>query len=364
MKIAIAGLGLIGGSLGMALKKADKGLEIIGIDINQDIIEKGVSLKSIDWGTCSIQEGVKDADVVFIAVSLSQTVSMAEEILPFLKPGAIISDTGSTKKQISDNISSIVKRRKDISYVGGHPMAGSEKSGIDAADPYLFENAVYVILNDNSDLSAKNKIIEIVEKTGARILLLDSDEHDIMVASVSHLPHLLAGALVNTVGEIEKKHENVFKIAAGGFRDVTRIADSQPELWRDIFLSNKESLLDVLKIYKDQIDELEIYIRSDKSNDLKEKLARSKKLREQVPKKVKGLLPTLSEIVVTIPDKPGEIGKVANILGAKDINIIDIEILRVREGDGGTLRLGFIHENEREKAIEVLKFFGYGTKII
>ncbi len=122
--------------------------------------------------------------------------------------------------------------------------------------------------------------------------------------------------------------------------------------------------MDVLKTYKDQIDELELYVRSDKSNDLKEKLARSKKLREQVPKKVKGLLPTLSEIVVTIPGKPGEIGKVANILGAKDINIIDIEILRVREGDGGTLRLGFIHENEREKAIEVLKFFGYGTKII
>ncbi len=99
MKIAIAGLGLIGGSLGMALKKADKGLEIIDIDINQDIIEKGVSLKSIDWGTCSIQEGVKDADVVFIAVSLSQTVFMAEEILPFLKPGAIISDTGGTKNR-------------------------------------------------------------------------------------------------------------------------------------------------------------------------------------------------------------------------------------------------------------------------
>jgi prephenate dehydrogenase len=185
-----------------------------------------------------------------------------------------------------------------------------------------------------------------------------------MVASVSHLPHLLAGALVNTVGEVEKDYQDVFKIAAGGFRDVTRIADSQPELWKDIFLSNKEFLLKVLEIYKEQIAELEKYILSDNEDKLIEKLTRSKKLREQVPAKVKGLLPALSEIVVTIPDKPGEIGKVANILGAKDINIIDIEILRVREGDGGTLRLGFIHEEERTKAIEVLTFFGYATKTI
>lgn len=364
MKIAIAGLGLIGGSLGMALKRADKSLEIIGIDIKEEIISKGISLKSIDWGTCSIEEGVKDADVVFIAASLSETAALAGRILPFLKPGAIITDTGSTKFKISQEIMDIVKSRDDVFYIGGHPMAGSEKSGIDAADPYLFENAVYVISESNGDHKARETIISLVKKTGARILLLNPREHDMMVASVSHLPHLLAGALVNTVGEVEKDYQDVFKIAAGGFRDVTRIADSQPELWKDIFLSNKESLLKVLEIYKEQIGELEKYILSDNEDKLIEKLARSKKLREQVPAKVKGLLPALAEIVVTIPDKPGEIGKVANILGAKDINIIDIEILRVREGDGGTLRLGFIHEEERTKAIEVLTFFGYATKTI
>ncbi len=364
MKIAIIGLGLIGGSLGLSLKKAEKSLEIIGIDIEENIIKKGLELGAIDWGTCSIEEGIKDADVVFIAASLSQTVSIVEKAIPFLKPGAIISDTGSTKKKISREITDLIKRRNGIFYVGGHPMAGSEKSGIEAADPYLFENAVYVILDGDSDKKAQKVIIELVKKTGARVLLLEADDHDMMVASVSHLPHLLAGVLVNTVGKIEEIHENVFKIAAGGFRDVTRIADSQPELWKDIFLSNKESLLEVLGIYKKQMNELELLIKNNQEKELVEKLLKSKKLREQVPKKVKGLLPTLSEIVVTIPDKPGEIGKVANILGAKDINIIDIEILRVREGDGGTLRLGFIHELEREKAIEVLKFFGYATKNI
>jgi len=364
MKIAIVGLGLIGGSLGMALKNADENLEIIGIDLEERIIEKGVALKSIDWGTCSIEEGVKDADVVFLAASLSQTIPLAEIIVPYLKKGAIISDTGSTKKQIFERISGIIKSREDVFYVGGHPMAGSEKSGIDAADLYLFENAVYVILEESSNKAARECIVNIIKKTGAKVLLLGADEHDIMVASVSHLPHLLAGALVNTVGEIEKEYDKVFKIAAGGFRDVTRIADSQPELWRDIFLSNKDALLKILNIYKTQREELEELIFKDNKKDLVEKLYNSKKLREQVPKKVKGLLPTLSEIVVTIPDKPGEIGKVANILGAKDINIIDIEILRVREGDGGTLRLAFIQEEERKKAIEVLSFFGYATKII
>ncbi len=364
MKIAIIGLGLIGGSIGMALKKADNNLEIIGIDVEDKIIEKAISLKSVDWGTCSLEEGVKDADIVIIAVSLSQTGSLAKTIIPFLKKGAIITDTGSTKHQIAKEIHHSIQAKEDIFYVGGHPMAGSEKSGIEAADPYLFENAVYVLLKNFSQPKTREIIINIIEKTGAKILLMSSEEHDMMVATVSHLPHFLAGALVNTAGEIEKQHSNVFKIAAGGFRDMTRIADSQPDLWKDIFLSNRDSLLKVLEYYQKEISKLESLIKNKEEKNLLESLVKAKKLREQVPKKVKGLLPTLQEIVVTIPDNPGEIGKVANILGAKNINIIDIEILRVREGDGGTLRLGFIQQGEREEAIKVLSFFGYTTKII
>lgn len=364
MKIAIIGLGLIGGSIGMALKKADSNLEIIGVDLEEKIVEKAISLKSINWGTCSLEKGVRDADIVFIAVSLSRTIQLAKTIIPFLKKGAIISDTGSTKHQIAKEIHNSIKERKDIFYLGGHPMAGSEKSGIEAADPYLFENAVYVLLEDFSDSKTREIIINIIEKTGARILLMNSKDHDIMVATVSHLPHFLAGALVSTAGEIEKEHSNVFKVAAGGFRDMTRIADSQPDLWKDIFFSNRESLLKVLEIYQGQISKLEELIRNKEEELLLQSLSKARKLREQVPKKVKGLLPTLQEIVVSIPDNPGQIGKVANILGAKDINIIDIEILRVREGDGGTLRLGFIHQEEREEAIKVLTFFGFTTKII
>ena len=365
MKVAIVGLGLIGGSLGMALKRVIKDIEIIGIDVNESIIEKSVELRAIDWGTCSLEEGVGSADVVFISATLSKTVNIVREMLPFLKSGAIISDTGSTKKKISQEINKLIEQRKDISYIGGHPMAGSEKSGITAADPYLFENAVYVILeNSGPDELAVEKVVALVEKTGARILLLGAEEHDIMVASISHLPHLLAGVLVNTVGEIEKTYHDVFKLAAGGFRDVTRIADSQAELWRDIFFSNRESLIKVLDIYKEQIELMEELLKREEKERLTEQLNKARNLRTQVPKKVKGLLPALSEIVVTIPDKPGEIGRVANILGAKDINIIDIEILRVREGDGGTLRLGFTQEEERRKAVEVLNFFGYATKLI
>lgn len=364
MKIAIVGLGLIGGSLGMALKKADKNLEIIGVDVEEKIIEQGVFLKSIDWGTCSIEDGVGEADIIFLAVSLSKITQLAEEIIPFLKPGAIISDMASTKEHISKEISKLIKKRKDIFYVGGHPMAGSEKSGIEAADPYLFENAVYVLLEDFTDLKARNIVIDIIKKTGARIIFINAEDHDLMVATISHLPHLLAGALVSTAGQVEKEQSNVFKIAAGGFRDMTRIADSQPDLWKDIFFSNRESLLKILKIYKNEIGELESLISNMDEKNLIQKLWDSKRLRQQVPQKVKGLLPNLLEIVVTIPDSPGQIGKLANILGAKDINIIDIEILRVREGDGGTLRLGFIHEKEREEAIKVLNFFAYTTKII
>ncbi len=364
MKIAIIGLGLIGGSLGMALKRANQTLEIIGLDLSEEIIEKAKEAEAIDWGGCDLQEGVREADVVFIASSLSETSKLAERILPFLKPGAIVSDTASTKEEISRQIHDIFAKRDDIFYVGGHPMSGSEKSGIEAADPFLFENAAYVLLKDYSQESQRKVIEGLLVQTGARVLYMDAREHDLVVATVSHLPHLLAASLVKTAGEMEKDHDNVFKLAAGGFRDVTRIAGSQPELWRDIFFSNKDSLLQVLALYKKELEELESLLKTNSQNEVLEKLEDSRNLRELVPAKIKGLLPRLFEIVVTIPDKPGEIGKVANILGARDVNIVDIEILRVREGQGGTLRLAFISQAEREMAHQVLKFFSYSSKDI
>ena len=379
MKIAIVGLGLIGGSLGMALKRRDSqhNTEIIGIDLSEDIIRQAVEMRAIDRGTCDLAAGVADADVVFVATLLSRTVPVVVEMLPHLKSGAIISDVGSTKENIAREIGQAIStaRRPDVIYIGGHPMAGSEKSGITAADPYLFENAVYVILREPGEegLGAENEdeveqarqvVMSLVERTGARLLLLDAREHDRMVAAISHLPHLLAGVLVNAVGEVEEEYPEVFKLAAGGFRDVTRIADSQPALWRDIFYGNKASLRYVLDLYKTQLTKIEKVLEGEDRSEMMRLLEQARQLRSQVPKKVKGLLPTLSEIVVTIPDKPGEIGKVANILGAKDINIVDIEILRVREGDGGTLRLGFTNPEERSRGIEVLHFFGYVTKNI
>lgn len=364
MKIAIVGLGLIGGSLGMALKKTDPSLEIIGIDLSKEIIEKAIEGQAIDWGTCQLEDGVREADLVFLASSLSETSKLAGKILPLLKPAAILSDTASTKGEIAREINEIFSQREDVFYVGGHPMAGSEKSGIEAADPFLFENAVYVLLEDG-DLADQKKILEdLLKKTGARVLYMKADQHDLVVATISHLPHFLAASLVKTAGQMEKKEENVFKLAAGGFRDVTRIAGSQAELWRDIFFSNKESLLQVLALYKEELEKLEKLLQEDKKKEVLEELEESRSLRELVPAKIKGLLPRLFEIVVTIPDKPGEIGKVANILGARDINIVDIEILRVREGHGGSLRLAFISQEEREAAHKVLKFFDYSSKDI
>lgn len=366
VKIAIVGLGLIGGSLGMALKRTDEDIEIIGVDINEGIIQIAKKNQAIDSGTCNLIEGVKDADIVFVATFISKTIDIVKAINPHLKKGAIISDVCSTKEKIACEIKSII--REDLIYVGGHPMSGSEKHGIEAADPYLFENAVYVLLEEEDEsfeIKESRKLVErFISKIGARVLLLNAKEHDMMVASISHLPHLLAGTLVNTVGRVEKEHHDVFKLAAGGFRDVTRIADSSPEMWNDIFHSNKDALLNLIKIFREQLKKIEETIVEDKSNDLNNLLIEACRLRRQVPEKVKGLLPKLYEIVVTIPDKPGEIGKVANVLGAKDINIVDIEILRVREGDGGTLRLGFTKESDIEEAIKVLNFFGYVSRIL
>lgn len=235
-------------------------------------------------------------------------------------------------------------------------MAGAETRGIESADPYLFENAVYVLTPvPETDQGALTAVTELIRLTGAKVLLLSPEEHDAIVAAVSHLPHLTAAALVNAVARREEEVPGTFQLAAGGFRDATRIAESSPEMWQDIFLDNKETLLPMIRAYRRSLAELEEAIAGGNREKLYRLLAGAQEKRRQIPAKQKGLLPGIHEIIVTVPDQPGEIGKLAALLGIKGINIMDIEILRIREGDGGTIRVGFATAAEAGQALKVLQ---------
>ncbi|HBT20513.1 MAG TPA: prephenate dehydrogenase/arogenate dehydrogenase family protein [Peptococcaceae bacterium] len=353
-KICIIGVGLIGGSLGMALKYRRAADHIAGYDVDYRVLKKAEELEAVDRGYSDLAEAVGGADLIILSTPLSVFEDIAQRMLPFVKEDAVITDTGSTKACVVRKLERVFSNKGY--FVGGHPMSGSEKGGIESADRYLFENAVYVITpTENSSRQAVEKVALLAGLIGSRPVFLSPEEHDAVVAAVSHVPHIAAAGLVLTLGELEKRHPCAPVLAAGGFRDTTRIAASDPELWEQICFSNRIKVIEVLENYIDTLSRIKIYLEENNRNKFKKALAQAKEQRLRIPSKMKGILPSLFEIVVVVPDRPGVIGFLGTLLGSKGINIIDIEILRVREGEGGTIRLGFQSEEAMEKAVEALK---------
>jgi len=360
-KISIVGLGLIGGSLAMAFKRNELGSEIIGVDLDERAIKIATEIGAIDRGTVKLSRGVKDADIVIVATPVRTIVQIIREIIPYLKPATIISDVGSTKSRVVRRVEEMLP--SDIFYVGGHPMAGSEQIGIEAADPYLFENAVYILtVTSKTDPSAVNTLSSLLERIRAQVIKLSPEEHDRIVAAVSHLPHLAAVCLMNTVGKISASDSELLSLAAGGFRDTTRVASGSPAMWRDIFLTNKDVILRVLNDFKATIEEMEEFIREESNNGLMETLERAKELRDNIPRTGKGLLPSIYEIVIPVPDKPGVISRISSALKGENLNIRDIEIMHIREEERGTMKLELEDNKSLERALVILRREGFAAR--
>ena len=216
-RVAIIGVGLIGGSLGMSLRKNELVGEVVGVDSCVDNLHLAVELGAIDQYAASPAAGVAGADLVIIATPVGATILILHEIWPYLASGAVVTDVGSTKTKVVQEAENMLP--PGISFIGGHPMAGSEHNGIKGADPYLFENAFYLITpTTNSKPVALKKVKRLVAGIGAKVVEIEPEKHDLAVAAVSHLPHLLAASLVNTVVNLPES-ESILPLAAGGFRD-------------------------------------------------------------------------------------------------------------------------------------------------
>jgi prephenate dehydrogenase len=236
--------------------------------------------------------------------------------------------------------------------IGGHPMAGSEMKGILGADRYLFENAVYVLTpSSNTPADILDNLIEIMKSTGARIKIMKAAQHDELVATVSHIPHITAVSLVN----LTRGNNESLVLAAGGFRDTTRIASSGSGIWEDILISNRDQLLTKLDELIIGLEKFKEALNQGDRDSIRDMLEQARDIRDKIPGISKGLLPGFSDIVCIVPDKPGMIGQIGAVLGEYGINIVDIEILRAREGDGGTMRLGVPLAEDALRAVKVLE---------
>ena len=280
-KVAIVGVGLIGGSLGMALRKKRLAREVWGLGRNRGRLQGAKKLGAVDEISTDWKEGLKDADVVFICTPVGTIARIIQRIAPFLKKGTIVSDVGSVKRTVVGKAEKACP--KNVYFVGGHPMAGSEKSGVESARANLFAGATSILTPQKTTSPRALKVVRSIwEKIGARILLLSPEEHDLTIAAVSHLPHLAAVSLVNVVDDLQKKHKEVFSLPAGGFKDTTRIASGSPLLWRDIFLNNEKAILKMTGRFKRALEKIEKLVVSEKKQELLRELNRAREIREKI----------------------------------------------------------------------------------
>ncbi|MBI3923044.1 MAG: prephenate dehydrogenase [Armatimonadetes bacterium] len=268
--VAILGVGLIGGSIGLALKRKGLAHKVIGCARREKTIQSALTVGAIDEGTLDSCHAVATADLVVIGTPVGDIVATLEKVLPCLQEGSLVTDVGSTKGDIVAAAESLLlKEGRELHFVGGHPLAGSEKSGPASARADLFQEATWAITpSSSSSDAAVSRLIQMVESIGAVPLVLDPDTHDAIVAYTSHLPHLVSSALVNAI-HAGSGHQSVTPLlAASGFRDTTRLAESSWNVWRDICMTNRRNILAALRSMKHQLENLEAFLQAENEADL------------------------------------------------------------------------------------------------
>lgn len=355
-RITIIGLGLIGGSMGRALVKA--GYEVTAVDRDRHVLEKGLELNAATKVTNDLTAAVSEAQVVVLAVPVGSMGTVMRNIASSLPPEAIVTDVGSVKTCTMELAHSFLQPGQD--FVGGHPMAGTEVPGIESADPRLFADALYVLTPGvNCSQRAVEVITQLVRELGACPVIMDSVKHDRAAAMLSHLPHLLAVSLAQAAANLEEYQPGSINLAAGSFRDATRVAESSPVMWQDIFTANRELLLESLQIFHSYLDTLTEAVKQENSTVITKAFAEARYLRQR--SRNAHFDGQVAEVTVDIADEPGALGRVASLLGEANINIAQIKILpRGEDGSGGVV-LGFESPAAASQAREVISFVAGAT---
>jgi len=280
MKLAVIGVGLIGGSFALALKQAGKVSHVVGVGRNRANLDLARERRIIDAIAPDAATAARDADVVLVAAPVAQSAAIFGALAATLKPGAVVTDAGSTKRDVVAAARAALGAKLG-QFVPAHPIAGAEKSGAAAASAELFRERRVVLtpLKENA-AAATSKVRSLWEACGARVTRLEPEEHDAVLAAVSHLPHLLAYALVHDVAE-RANAEQLFSYAAGGFRDFTRIASSHPEMWRDICVANRDLLLGELTRYQAQLGRVEKLLQASDAAALEKLFAQAREARDR-----------------------------------------------------------------------------------
>jgi len=358
-QVLIIGLGLIGGSLAKALQRHE-GVHVAGYDADPHTARKAFKMGIIHSSPPSLERAAAEADVIVFATPVGTTVKLMEQSKFWdLKKDAILTDTGSTKHQIMEAAKGLGR-----AFIGGHPMVGSHKSGVEAAKEVLFENAFYILTPlENTSKESIDFLKELLSVTKAKVEVLKADEHDYMTAIVSHFPHLIAASLVHQLAK-EEQYPFARQLAAGGFRDITRIASSNPEMWRDITTQNNGMIVQQLSNWMDEMEQLRDLLVRNEPEPIQEYFQRAKSVRDELPIAGHGAMYSVYDLYIDIPDVPGSISELTGYLAEEQISIVNLRILETREDVFGILVISFQTPEDRERAKECIsKRTAYDTYI-
>jgi prephenate dehydrogenase len=357
--ISIIGLGLIGGSIAKALKQNSSPLLIKGFD-RKDVLENALKEKVIDQSLNSIEDA-KDSDIIFLCMPTKESLNIFIKMAPLLNEGTIISDVCGVKSVFQEVWQ---KTKSKGIYIGGHPMTGKETSGYSSSDPFLFENAVYIISSFAKEEKNLNEFLDIIRSLGARVRFLDPYLHDKVISKVSHLPQLLSVALVNSVGENGNSSGeiNYLDFAAGGFRDMTRIASSSFEIWEAVLKLNRKEIVNAIEALNKKLTQIEELVQNGDMKTLRSLFQDARTRRDVIPKNTKGFINPLFDIFIYVEDKAGVLSKLSTLMYENNINIKDVEILKIREGAGGTMRFSFENNEFADRARQLIEQAGFKTQ--
>lgn len=279
-KVTILGVGLIGASFALAMKKNNLCTSITGFGRQRENLQRAQEMGIIDSFEQDASDACREADLIVYATPVGSFLDIARQTVPFYKKGALVTDVGSVKGTLVRDMENFMP--EGISFVGGHPIAGSDRSGIDSASADLFSGAKCILTpTAKTDKESLSVVTNIWETFGSIVKLIGAEEHDRMYAAVSHLPHFIAYEIVNTVADIDSSYLN---FSGKGFFDTTRIASSHPELWRDICILNRENLLEAIEVFQQNLKRVSQYLSAHDSEALEEDFKRARKLREGIGK--------------------------------------------------------------------------------
>lgn len=357
LKITVIGLGLIGGSLIKALNERANISNIIAVNRSKGPLESAIKDGFISHGFTELNDQVYNSDIIFICTPIKPTLEYLKTLSGKVKPSCIVTDVCSTKSEIIDFVN---KMDNPPLFIGGHPMTGAEKTGYSSGFSHLFENAYYILSKSKTTTEESLELLKnLLEIIGALPIEIDASEHDKITAVISHVPHIIAASLVNLVREQDSDKGTMQMLAAGGFKDITRIASSSSELWEGITISNKKQIVQALSKFMELLKNFSDYTENNDSQKMLTFFESAKNYRDSFSSNAKSLIALSGELIVDVKDEPGIIGDIATLLGKSSINVNNINVSKSREYEQGCLTVTLADSADINSAYDLLTKKGY-----